>query len=168
MEDVIGALPKKLENAKEFKTKIEEHFQGSSMANASMHAKYDGHGSVREHILNLKDLEMPLPEPYLVDYIMLSLHAIFDNFKINYNGSDNKWTLAELIAKCKMTENKDFVNFVSQDLGKKILVMKNLLESLLTTRKGRVRSLMMLSRIMLLKMGCRLKKVICAWIETSI
>jgi hypothetical protein len=118
MEDVIGALPKKLENAKEFKTKIEEHFQGSSMANASMHAKYDGHGSVREHILNLKDLEMPLPEPYLVDYIMLSLHAIFDNFKINYNGSDNKWTLAELIAKCKMTENKDFVNFVGQDLGK--------------------------------------------------
>jgi hypothetical protein len=73
MEDVIGALPKKLENAKEFKTKIEEHFQGSSMANASMHAKYDGHGSVRGHILNLKDLEMPLPKPYLVDYIMVSL-----------------------------------------------------------------------------------------------
>jgi hypothetical protein len=62
-----------------------------------MNAKYDGRGSVREHILNLidvsnklKDLEMPLLEPYLVHYIMLSLPSIFDNFKINYNGSDKK------------------------------------------------------------------------------
>ena len=96
-----------------------------------MHAKYDGHGSVREHILKmidmsnkLKDLEMPLSEPYLVHYIMLSLPAVFDSFKINYNGNDKKWSLAELIAKCSQeeerlrTENKDFVNLISQDLRK--------------------------------------------------
>jgi hypothetical protein len=63
--------------------KIEEHFQGSSKANASMlitkmlNAKYTCQGSVREHIMKftdmsneLNDLEMPLPKPYLVHYIM--------------------------------------------------------------------------------------------------
>jgi hypothetical protein len=93
--------------------KIEEHFQGSSKANASMlmnkmmNAKYAGQEGVREHIMklvdmsnNLKDLEMPLSEPYLVHYIMLSLATVFENFKIKYNGSDKKWNLIELIAKC--------------------------------------------------------------------
>jgi hypothetical protein len=74
--------------------KIEEYFQGSSKANASMlmtnmmHAMYDGHGSVCEHILKmidmsnkLKDLEMPLPDPYVFHYILLSLPSIFENFK---------------------------------------------------------------------------------------
>jgi hypothetical protein len=32
---------------------------------------------------------------------MLSLPIVFNNFKINYNGSDKKWNLAELIAKVK-------------------------------------------------------------------
>jgi hypothetical protein len=97
--------------------KIEKHFQGSSKANASMimikmmNAKYTGQGSVREHIMKLidisnklKDLEMSLPEPYLVHYIMLSVPTVFNNFKINYNGSDKKWNLDELIAKCSQKE----------------------------------------------------------------
>jgi hypothetical protein len=94
-------------------SKIEEHFQGSSKANASMlmtkmrNVKYMGQGSVREHIMKLidtsnklKDLEMPLPKLYLIQYIMLLLRIVFDNFKINYNGSVKKWNLVELIAKC--------------------------------------------------------------------
>jgi hypothetical protein len=109
---IRGALSKTPSIAKEFMAKIEEHFQGSSKANASMlitkmtNAKYMSQGSVREHIIKLidmsnklKDLEMPLPEPYLVHYIMLSLPTVFDNFKINYNASDKKWSLAKLIAK---------------------------------------------------------------------
>jgi hypothetical protein len=100
---IRGALPKTPSSAKEFMAKIEEHFQGSSKANASMlmtkmmNAKYTGQGSVREYIMKLidmsnklKDLEMPLPHPYLVHYIILSLPIVFDNFKINYNGSDKK------------------------------------------------------------------------------
>jgi hypothetical protein len=83
--------------------KIEEHFKGSSKANASilmsklMQAKYDGCGNVREHVLKmihmsnkLKDLECPLHEPYVVHYIMMSLPSCFRNFKINYNSSDKK------------------------------------------------------------------------------
>jgi hypothetical protein len=66
--------------------KIEEHFQGSSKANARilmskmMQAMYDGCGNVREHILKmigmpnkLKDLECPLLNPYVIHYIMMSL-----------------------------------------------------------------------------------------------
>jgi hypothetical protein len=130
---IRGALPKTPSSAKEFMTKIEEHFHGSSKANANMlmtkmmNAKYMRQGSVREHIMKLidmsnklKDLEMPLPEPYLVYYIMLSLPTVFDNFKINYNGSNKRWNLAELIAKCNQEEErlraeyKDFVNLISQ------------------------------------------------------
>jgi hypothetical protein len=133
---IRGALPK-TPSAKEFMTKIEEHFESSSKANASMlmtkmmNAKYTGQGSVREHIMKLidtsnklKDLEMPLHEPYLVHYIMLSLPTVFDNFKINYNGSDKKWNLTELIAKYKQeeerlrAEHKNFVNLISQDFNK--------------------------------------------------
>jgi hypothetical protein len=66
--------------------KIEEHFQGSSKANARilmskmMQAMYDGCGNVREHILKmidmpnkLKDLECPLLNTYVIHYIMMSL-----------------------------------------------------------------------------------------------
>jgi hypothetical protein len=134
---IRGSLPKTPSSAKEFMIKIEEHFQGSSKANASMlmtkmmNAKYMGQGSVGEHIMKLidmsnklKDLEMPLPEPYLVHYIMLSLPTIFDNFKINYNGSDKKWNLTKLITKCSQEEERlrvehiDFVNLISQEFNR--------------------------------------------------
>jgi hypothetical protein len=45
-----------------------------------MNDKYAGQGSASEHIMTffamsnkLKDLEMPLPDPYIHHYIMLSL-----------------------------------------------------------------------------------------------
>jgi hypothetical protein len=106
-------------------SKIEEHFQGSCKANASMlmtkmmNAKNDGHESVRGNILKLidifnklKSLKIPLLDSYLVHYIMLSL-PVFDNYKINYNESHTKWSLTDLITKCNqekerpMTKNKD-------------------------------------------------------------
>jgi hypothetical protein len=100
---IKGALPKTPSSAKVFMTKIGDHLKGSSKANTSMlmttmmNAKYTVQVSEREHIMNLidmsnklKDLEMPLSEPYLVHYIMLSLPTFFHSFKINYNGSDKK------------------------------------------------------------------------------
>jgi hypothetical protein len=110
-------LPKTAENVKTFMAKIEEHFKGSSKANASilmsklMQAKYDGHENVREHVLKmidmsnkLKDLECPLPKSYVVHYIMMSLLSYFGNLKINYNSSDKKWTTTELIANLSQEE----------------------------------------------------------------
>jgi hypothetical protein len=68
---------------------------------------------VREHVLKmidmsnkLKDLECPLPEPYVIHYIMMSLPSCFGNFKINYNSSDKKWTTAELIANLSQEEER--------------------------------------------------------------
>jgi hypothetical protein len=116
---IIGALPKTVENAKNFMAKIEEYFKGSSKANASilmsklMQAKYDGHENVREHVLKmiemsnkLKDLKCCLPEPYVIHYIMMSRSSCFGNFKINYNSSDKKWTTAELIANLSQEEER--------------------------------------------------------------
>jgi hypothetical protein len=67
MDNVIdpvirGALPKTVGNAKTFMAKIEEHFKGSSKANASilmrklMQARYDERGNVREHVLKMIDM----------------------------------------------------------------------------------------------------------------
>jgi hypothetical protein len=100
---IRGALPKTAHSAKTFMAKIEEHFKGFSEANASilmsklMQAKYDGCGNVCEHVLKmidmsnkLKDLECPLPQSYVIHYIMMSLPSYFQNFKINYSSSDKK------------------------------------------------------------------------------
>jgi hypothetical protein len=116
---IRGALPKTADNAKTSMAKIEEHFKGSSKANASilmsklMQVKYDGRGNLREHVLKmidmsnkLKDLECPLPEPYVVHYIMMSLPSYFGNFKINYNSSDKKRTTTELIANLSQEEER--------------------------------------------------------------
>jgi hypothetical protein len=132
---IRGALPKSPTSVRTFMAKIEEDFQGSSKANTSMlmskmiHAMYDGRGSVQEHIHRmidmsnkLKDLEMPLPDPYVIHYILSSMPSIFKNFKINYNDNDKKCIMAVLIAKCSQeeerlrAENKDNVNLISQYL----------------------------------------------------
>jgi hypothetical protein len=78
-----------------------------------MQAKYDGRGNVREHILKmivmsnkLKDLECPLPESYVIHYIMILVPSCFGNFKINYNSSDKKWITTELIANLSQEEER--------------------------------------------------------------
>jgi hypothetical protein len=83
---IRGALPKTAENTKTFMAKIAEYFKDSCKAIASirmsklMQATYDGCWNVCEHILKmidmsnmLKDLECPLPRPYMIHYIMMSL-----------------------------------------------------------------------------------------------
>jgi hypothetical protein len=63
---IRGTLPKTPSSAKEFMAKVEEDFQGSSKANATMlmtklvNAKYTGQGSVREHIMKLIDMSNKL------------------------------------------------------------------------------------------------------------
>jgi hypothetical protein len=67
----------------------------------------------------LKDLKCPLSNPYVIHYVMMSLSPVFGNFKINYNSSDKKWTMTELIAKLSQEEEMlraendgNIVNFV--------------------------------------------------------
>jgi hypothetical protein len=99
--------------------KIEEYFKGSSKANAMtfmsklVSMKYNGQGSVREHILGmidlwdkLKDLDYLLNDATLLNHVMLLLPSAFEPFKISYNTSDNKWDITTLIAKCSQEEER--------------------------------------------------------------
>ena len=134
---IRGALNKTPDNAKDFMEKVEEYFKGSTKANAStllsklMNTKYDGQGSVREHIMRLvdlrdklKDLNCPLNDEVLLHHVMLSLPSVFDPFKINYNGNDVKWYVDTLIANCSQEEERlrsekgDYVNLVRQEWQK--------------------------------------------------
>ena len=92
-----------------------------------MTAKYNGQGSVREHIIGmvniwdkLKDLDCPLNYATLLHHVMISLPPVFEPFKVNYNGSDQKWDITTLVAKCAQEEerlrsqNPDLVNHTRQ------------------------------------------------------
>jgi hypothetical protein len=116
---IRGALEKKPKNAKDFMEKIEEYFKGSPKVNAMtlmsklVSMKYNGQGSVREHILGmidlwdkLKDLDYLLNDATLLNHVMLLLPSAFEPFKISYNTSDNKWDITTLIAKCSQEEER--------------------------------------------------------------
>ncbi|KAK2998807.1 hypothetical protein RJ639_022683 [Escallonia herrerae] len=69
--------------------------------------KCSGSNGVRELILRMNDmasqlkgLDMEMSEGFLVHFIMSSLPAQFDPFKINYNTQKEKWKMSELITEC--------------------------------------------------------------------
>ena len=68
----------------------------------------------------LKDLDCPLNYATLLHHVMISLPPVFQPFKVNYNGSDQKWDITTLVAKCAQEEerlrsqNPDHVNHTRQ------------------------------------------------------
>ncbi|KAK3033128.1 hypothetical protein RJ639_036487 [Escallonia herrerae] len=115
---IRGAIPDS-DNAKLYLAHIEEQFQGSSKAHATMlitkmvTLKYSGSNGVREHILRMNDmasqlkgLDMEISEGFLVHFIMTSLPAQFGPFKINYNTQKEKWKMNELISMCVQEEER--------------------------------------------------------------
>ncbi|KAF5788317.1 putative RNA-directed DNA polymerase [Helianthus annuus] len=115
---IRGAIPDS-ENAKEYLNSVEEQFKGSSKAHASslilkmLTTKYEGTSGVREHIMmmsdmahKLKGLDMEISDGFLVHFIMTSLPARFNAFKINYNTQKDKWSMSELIAMCVQEEER--------------------------------------------------------------
>ncbi|WVZ49517.1 hypothetical protein U9M48_000866 [Paspalum notatum var. saurae] len=133
---IRGAIPYSKDdmpfNAKQYLASVEEQFKSSSKAQASAlimrmaNAKYNGDGSVREHIMmmvdiaaKLKVMEMEISDGYLVHFIMTSLPPQYNAFKINYNSLKEKWTISELISMCVQKEErvradrKDHANLVN-------------------------------------------------------
>nr|XP_043618366.1 uncharacterized protein LOC122590096 [Erigeron canadensis] len=105
------------DKVKEYLKSVEDHFKGSSKALASnlmlqmLTLKYDGSSGVREHIMKmtdmankLKSLEMEVSDNFLVHFIMTSLPARFDTFKVNYNAMKDKWSTSDLISMCVQEE----------------------------------------------------------------
>ncbi|KAD5802269.1 hypothetical protein E3N88_13629 [Mikania micrantha] len=100
-------------------TAVEEQFKGNSKAHAStlimklVSTKYDGLSGIREHIMmmndmarKLKGLDMEISDGFLVHFIMTSLPASYEAFKINYNTQKEKWLINELIAMCVQEEER--------------------------------------------------------------
>nr|XP_043615845.1 uncharacterized protein LOC122587744 [Erigeron canadensis] len=113
-----GAIPES-DKVKDYLKSIEDYFKGSSKAHASslmlkmLTLKYDGSSGVREHIMKMSDmanklktLEMEVSDNFLVHFIMTSLPAQFDAFKINYSAQKDKWKMSELIAMCQQEEDR--------------------------------------------------------------
>nr|XP_043639191.1 uncharacterized protein LOC122610262 [Erigeron canadensis] len=102
------------EKVKTYLKSVDDYFKGSSKALASslmlkmLTLKYDGSSGVHEHIVKMSDmenklktLEMEVSDNFLVHFIMTSLPAQFDPFKIYYNAQKDKWKMSELIAMCQ-------------------------------------------------------------------
>ena len=118
IEGIRGAMPDS-EVAKDYLSKIEDQFKGSSKVYAGtlikrlVNDKYDGTGSIREHIMKmsnmaakLKKMEMEISDGFLVHFIMTSLPAEFSPFMINYNAMKVKWSIDELMAMCVQEEER--------------------------------------------------------------
>ena len=99
--------------AKDYLASVEEQFKGTSKALANtlilklVTTKYDGRSGIREHIMMMNDmahklrgLDMEISDGFLVHFIMTSLPAAYEAFKINYNTQKDKWAMNELITMC--------------------------------------------------------------------
>ncbi|XP_022031344.1 uncharacterized protein LOC110932308 [Helianthus annuus] len=115
---IRGAIPDAA-TTKEYLTNVEAQFQGTSKAQAStlilklVTTKYDGISGIREHILKMNDmaqklkgLSMETNDGFLVHFIMTSLPASYETFKVNYNLQKDQWKMNELIAMCVQEEER--------------------------------------------------------------
>lgn len=115
---IRGAIPES-ENAKTYLESVEEYYKGTSKVHAStlilklLTTKYDGKGSIRKHLMTMNDianklkaLDMPIGDTFLVHFVMTSLPASFETFKVNYNAQKDKWKMSELIEMCVQEEER--------------------------------------------------------------
>ncbi|KAL0374275.1 UNVERIFIED_CONTAM: Retrovirus-related Pol polyprotein from transposon TNT 1-94, partial [Sesamum radiatum] len=122
---------------KDFLKAIEDQYVRSDKALASTlmkrlsDMKYNGSGSVREHIMQMRDiaaqlkpLEVDISEPFLVHLILNSLPKEYGPFKITYNAQKEKWSVNELLTMCVQeeerlkNENIEVANLMTQNKGK--------------------------------------------------
>ncbi|KAL4181442.1 hypothetical protein AMTRI_Chr12g237270 [Amborella trichopoda] len=94
------------DNAKSFMSKVQEQFVGPTKALTNtlitklLTMRYDGHSSIRDHIMQIID----------VQFILQSLPAHYDQFKLAYNTQ-----------KEKLSQNKLEVAYLGEtSLGKKL------------------------------------------------
>lgn len=115
---VKRSIPEK-DLASEYLEAIAEKFKESDKAEVAHLSqtfnslKYDGSGSVREHIMRLidiaaklKELNMPLQDEYVVHHALHSLPNSFSQLKTSYLAQKEKWNLNELIAICVEEEDR--------------------------------------------------------------
>ncbi|XP_020098377.1 uncharacterized protein LOC109717112 [Ananas comosus] len=126
-----GSIPE-CDKAKDYLKAIEEQFVSSDKALASTlmnklsSMKYSGNGSIREHIMEMRDiaaqltaLKVTISDSFLVHFILNSLPSECGPFQISYNTHKDKWSINELLTMCVQEEGRliqekqNAVNFVS-------------------------------------------------------
>ncbi|KAB2632839.1 hypothetical protein D8674_029086 [Pyrus ussuriensis x Pyrus communis] len=135
-EHIRGGIPS-CDLAKDYLTAIGEKYKRSDKVEAGSYlssltsAKFDGIGSIREHLLKLvnianklNNLDVPISEQFLVHMALGSLSAEYEQVKINYNTQKESWSVNEMIAICCQEERlkkgkEEAVNLVNMGKGKK-------------------------------------------------
>ena len=113
MSEVVRGSIEEPEDAIDFMANIAEKYEESEKAEAArLHKefhelKYDGNGSVREHIMHkvqlngkLRDLKMGVADAQLVHDALWSLPSTFSQLRSTYNALEVKWTINKLISVC--------------------------------------------------------------------
>ncbi|OIT26591.1 hypothetical protein A4A49_56366, partial [Nicotiana attenuata] len=111
-QSIRGSIPN-IDKVKAYMKAIDEQFVSSNKALASTFMKrlsgmdFDRSHTVCEHIMEIRDiaaklksLEIDMSEPFLVHFILKSLHADHGPFKISYNRHKDKWSINELLTIC--------------------------------------------------------------------
>nr|CAD1817231.1 unnamed protein product [Ananas comosus var. bracteatus] len=117
-KNIRGSIPV-CTTAKNFMKAIEDQFVSFDKAKASTlmskmaSMKYSGSGSIREHIMEMKDIafqlnemEFTISETFLVHFILNSLPAKYGPFKISYNTQKEKWSINDLLSMCVQEEER--------------------------------------------------------------
>ena len=130
-QNIKGSIPEQTA-ASEFLKAIEEQFISSDKAKANTlmaklsSMKYTGSGSIREHIMVMRDIafqlnamDVTISDSFLVHFILNSLPSEYEAFKISYNTHQAKWSPNELMTMCVQEEERlrgernQVINFTS-------------------------------------------------------
>ena len=116
--NIKGSIPDQ-KTTSEFLKIIEEQFVTSDKDKASTlmsqlsSMKYTGSGSIREHIMMMKDLaaqlnamEVSISDAFLVHFILNSLPIEYEAFKISYNTHKVNCSPNELMTMCVQEEER--------------------------------------------------------------
>ena len=86
---------------------------GGSLIDKFANTRYDGKGNIREHIMfmrdvtgKLRELDIIIPESFLVHFLMQTLPPSYEAFKIAYNSHKDIWSISELMTQCVQEEER--------------------------------------------------------------
>lgn len=117
-EAIRGGIPTK-DTAKELLELIKAQFVGTKKQlqyyylTQLITTRYDGLGSVREHIYKmcrlvngLREQGLAFDDELLVHMVIYSLPKPFENFQLNYNSHEANWSINQLLALCVTEEER--------------------------------------------------------------
>ncbi|GMP84215.1 hypothetical protein CsSME_00037831 [Camellia sinensis var. sinensis] len=117
-QSIRGSIPPS-DKVKNYMRAIEEQFVSSDKAlestlmNKLSGMKHNNSRSVREHILEMRDivarlnsLEIEISKSFLVNFILNSLHVEYGAFQISYSTQKEKWSINELLTMCVQEEER--------------------------------------------------------------